>query len=117
MGNIWREKAHMYEAYENDEDEANECFWGGKTTGGEAGWGRTTQNHPRIPPVYIEGWKPSSRYWFGGIISSDKKKNKPEIFKKQSCSDFPQETSQPVLLHHLPTWAVQQGKLLFIKRN
>lgn len=50
MGNIWREKVHMYEAYENDEDEANEHFWGGKTMGGEAGWGRAMgQNNTEAP--------------------------------------------------------------------
>lgn len=111
----------MYEAYENDEDEANERCWGGKTTGGEAGWGRAMgQNNtepPQDPACLYRRLKAQFQILIWGIISSDKKKNKPEIFKKQSCSDFPQETSQPVLLHHLPTWAVQQGKLLFIKRN
>lgn len=73
---------------------------------------------PEDPVCLYQRLKAQFQMLILGITSSDKKKkNKPKTFKKQSCSNFAQGTSQPVLLQHLPSWAVQQGRLLFIKRN
>lgn len=70
--------------------------WGGRTEQGERG---------RILPVYIEGSKPSSRYWFLGITSNDMKESKTKTFQKQFCSYLPWKIIQTVLLKLLPVWA------------
>lgn len=80
--------------YGNNEDKANGHFSSGRTSGGGRIGQDKGQNHYSILPVHTEGWKLSSRYWFWGINSSDKKKTKSKTFN-ESCSAFPWEMSQP----------------------
>lgn len=117
MGDIWKEKVYtecvrhmgMMKMKEMNVSVVSKPQ-AGRLDGDKWG-GMTMQNYQRLVSK-PESLAPDTDFW---VLSKVTRKN-PKPFKKQSCSGFPLEMSQPVLLQ-LPTQTEEQGKLLFIKKT